>query len=78
MSTKPNGADITALVIAILLPLIGFILGLVRRSQWKAGGMRPPTAATLAVVLGAVLTVAQLLALVGIAAYIGFTASGVQ
>jgi len=76
MSTKPNGADIAALVVAILLPLIGFILGLVRRSQWKAGGMRPPTVVTLAVIFGAVLTAAQLLSLIGIAAYIGFTAAG--
>ena len=68
MSTKPNGADILALVIAILLPPIGFIVGLVRRGQWRNGGVQPPT----------ILTVAQLLALVGIAAYIGFTAVQAQ
>ena len=78
MSTKPNGADILALVIAILLPPIGFIVGLVRRGQWRNGGVQPPTILTVAVVLGVLLTVAQLLALVGIAAYIGFTAVQAQ
>lgn len=78
MSSRPNGADIATLVLAVVLPLLGFVLGLVRRSQWRAGGAAQPTLVTVAIVLGAVLTSGQLLALVGIAAYIGFTASGVQ
>ena len=76
MSTKPNGADIAAVVVAILLPLTGFVIGLVRRGQWKAGGMQPPTAVTLAIVLGAVFTVGQLLAVIGITAYVGFATAG--
>ena len=74
MSTKANGADIVALVIAIVLPPIGIIAALVRRRQWKAGGVQSPTILTVAVVLGVLLTIAQLIALLGIAAYIGFTA----
>ena len=75
MRPKPNGADIAALVVAILLPLIGFILGLVRRSQWKAGGMQPPTVTTLAIVLGAVLTAVYFVVLIFGMAYLGYVAS---
>ena len=75
MKPKPNGADIAALVVAILLPLIGFILGLVRRSQWKAGGMQPPTVTTLAIVLGAVLMVVYFIALMLGMAYVGYVVS---
>ena len=75
MRPKPNGADIVALVVAILLPLIGFILGLVRRSQWKAGGMQPPTVTTLAIVLGAVLMVVYFIALMLGMAYVGYVVS---
>ena len=75
MSTKPSGADIAALIVTIPLPLIGFILGLVRRSQWKAGGMQPPTVTTIAVVLGAVLMVVYLVLLVLLLAYVGYSVS---
>ena len=75
MRPKPNGADVAALVVAILLPLIGFILGLVRRSQWKAGGMQPPTVTTLAIVLGAVLMVVYFIALMLGMSYVGYVVS---
>ena len=75
MKPKPNGADVAALVVAILLPVIGLILGLVRRSQWKAGGMQSPTVTTLAIVLGAVLMVVYFAALMLGMAYVGYVVS---
>lgn len=54
--TRTSGLSITSLFLAVLLPLVGVVVGLVARATAKrAGG--PTTVATVAVIVGAVLSV---------------------
>ena len=54
---------IVALVLAFLAPIIGFILGLVARSQSKKAGVSN-TPATVAIVLGLIFTIVYIVIIV--------------
>jgi hypothetical protein len=51
---------IVALVLAFLAPIIGFILGLVAKSQSKKAGVKN-TPATVAIVLGLIFTIVYII-----------------
>lgn len=67
-----SGLDVAALICAVVLAPVGFVLGLVSRSSAMRRGLRPNVVATAAVVVGSIIM--GLAALIVLAPFLMVTA----
>lgn len=64
LTTGTNGLAIASLVLALVLPIVGFILGFVARSQTRRTGQDGAGLALAAIIVGGVFTVINVVGLI--------------